>query len=373
MRRTCSGRRPWTLFLTASLAVGCQQSDQALPFALGDGEGTTLTVGSEGGVVSLPPSFSIDLPAGAVSAPVTIAVTPRLDAPFPSDQGTPVPGTAFDMGPVGTALDAPARVELAVDASLLGGDDDVRLALGLVREDGSVSTSQGRYDAANGLLSAEIDEIGPVAAVVSADAIPVALESPPALLGGAIPPPEDPSPVGPAAASAGGVEFTASCSPTGRQCFSSGMIRLWADDVVRDRLGDRVFLLDPSLDASLDFLSFDANGLPTELVGSIRLGGELRARLNTSVTRYGVEDGVTTGPSVTPTATPLQVSGNVMVVSQTTGADGSVAFDEEVEFSVTGIGTSEMLVVELQAEMEFDNDVGPPSVGLLTAHIRLRR
>lgn len=373
MRTLSPLRRPCTVLLVPWFALGCQQTDQALPFELSEGEVASLTVGTSGGTVSLPPSFSIDFPAGALSGSVTVSVTPRIDAPFPGDEGTPVPGTAFDVDPVGTVLSQPALVELAVDPTLLEVGEDVRLELALIRQDGSVATFQGVYDVTNGLLAAEVDELGPVAAVVSDDAIAVSLGDPPTLDGGSMAPPVSPAPSGPALSSHGGVEFTASCSPDARQCLSSGLIRLWADDVVHERLGDHMFLLDPSVDARLDFISFDANGLPTELVGSITVAGQLRARLNSTVTRREVDDGVTTGPSTDPTATPIDISGNVMVVSQTTTQDGVIEFDEQLEFAVTGIGTSEMLVVEVEAEIEFENQDGSATTGILTAHLRLRR
>ncbi|MDX1494741.1 MAG: hypothetical protein R3253_11805, partial [Longimicrobiales bacterium] len=186
-------------------------------------------------------------------------------------------------------------------------------------------------------------------------------------------PPAAPAPSGPAATSHGGVEFTAACAPDARRCFSSGVIRLWADDVVRQRLGDNIFLLSPEVSAALDFLSFDANGVPTELSGSISVNGKLRARLNSTVSRRTVNDGVTTGPSTTPTATPLEISGSVMVISQTTTLDGSIEFNEELEYAVTGIGTSEMLIVEVEAEIDFKNQDGSFTTGILTAHVRLRR
>lgn len=373
MRRLSPQRRFVVAAALAASVAGCQQSDQTLPFELAEGEGAALTVGSQGGAVSVPPSFSIDFPAGALGGSVTIAVTPRIDAPFPGDQGTPVPGTAFDIGPVGTVLAAPARVEVAVPPELLEVGEDVRLSLALIREDNSVVTFQGVYDVTNGVLAADIDALGPVAAVVSSDAIAVTLGAPAPLGGGSMTPSTAPAPSGPSLSSHGGVEFSASCSPDARRCFSSGLIRLWADDVVRSRLGNNIFLLSPEVDAHLDFISFDQNGLPTELSGSIRVNGQLRARLNSTVTRRAISDGVTTGPSANPTPTPLEISGNVLIISQTTSDDGSIEFNEQLDFAVTGIGTSEMLVVEVEAEIDFDNQDGSVSTGILTAHLRLRR
>lgn len=373
MRAPTPHRRLAVAAALSIVVVACQQTDQALPFELAEGEAATVTIGTSGGTVSVPPSFSLDIPAGALSGSVPVEVTPRIGSPFPGGEGSPVPGTAFDVGPVGTVLQTPARVEIAVDPALLGIGEDVRLALALVREDGSLATFQGAYDLTNGVLAADVDELGPVAAVITSDAIAVDLGAPPALGGGSMTPPAAPAPTGPAATSHGGVEFTAACAPDARRCFSSGVIRLWADDVVRQRLGNDLFLLSPEVEASLDFLAFDANGVPTQLSGSISVNGQLRARLNSTVTRRTLDDAVSTGPSTTPAPTPLEISGSVMVVSQTTTKDGFVEFNEELEFAVTGIGTSEMLVVEVEAEVEFDNQDGSTSTGVLTAHLRLRR
>ncbi|MDX1494151.1 MAG: hypothetical protein R3253_08840, partial [Longimicrobiales bacterium] len=167
MRRLSPHRRLGVAAALSLLLVGCQQSDQALPFELAEGEGAELTVGTTGGTVSLPPAFSIDFPSGSLGGPVTVAVTPRIGAPFPGDEGTPVPGTAFDIGPVGTPLAAPARIRLAVDPALLEVGEDVRLALALVQEDGSVVTYDGAYDLTNGVLVADVDQLGAVAVLTA--------------------------------------------------------------------------------------------------------------------------------------------------------------------------------------------------------------
>jgi hypothetical protein len=349
------------------LVVGCQQADQSLPFELADGEGASLTIGPNGGLVSLPPSFSLDFPAGSLPSPVSVAVTRLIAAPFPSDAGAPVPGTSYDVDV------PPGTVEIAVDAELLEVGDEVRLVVAVLGEDGEVSTYIGTYDVTNGMLAADIDVIGDISAVVSVDAIPVAFGPPDALGGGSVPAPSSPAPSGASPTSHGGVEFTATCAPDARQCYSSGLIRLWADEVVRERMGDRLFLLDPTVAASLDFISFDAEGVPTELVGIVSVGGDLRARFNSYVTSYVLEESVTTGPSVSAQPTNLQVSGNLMIVEQTTTSGGSVAFDEEFEFGITGIGTSEMLVIRVDVELDFNNADGSVTTGLVIAHVRLRR
>lgn len=375
MRKPCPIERLLAVAGLLVLAAGCQQADQTLPFELAAGEGATLTIGTSGGTISVPPSFSLSFPAGALTASVSVDVTPRVSAPFPSDAGIPVPGSAFDVGPVGTILALPARVEIGVPADLLEPGDDVRLSVALLRQDGSVATFGGTYDVTNGILTAEIDELGPVAAVISADAIPVLSGVPDSLSGGSFPPPPPapPAPSGAALANHGGIEFSASCSLEARQCFTSGLIRVWADDTVRGRLGDDLFLLNPNVQANFDFVEFDQNGVPISVVGSVSIDGDLRARLNSTVSSYGIEDGATTGQTADPTVTTVQVTGNLLILGETMTSAGDIQFNEEVRFGITGIGTSEMLTLEFTADVEFDNDDGSVTVGQVTAHIRLRR
>lgn len=352
--------------------VGCQQADQSLPFDLAAGDEATATIGPSGGILSVPPSFSVSIPSGALGSSIALDVARRTAGPFPSDAGAPIPGTAFDLGPVGTQLNTPAEVQVAVPPELLAEGEDLRLSLALQRQDGSIVSLGGTYDVTNGLLRAQIDEIGPVAAVVAMDAIALASDAPPVLGGGSFPAPAPPGPVGPAATSHGGVEFNAECSPSARQCFSSGLIRLWSDQSLRNRLGAQLYLLNPTVSVRLDFLSFDPNGVPTEVTGSVLVSGDLRARFNSSVTKLDLQEGATTGPTTSAVATPLQVAGNLMIIQQTTTLDNVVEFNEEIEFGIAGIGTTEMMTIQLEAELDFENSDGSTVTGTVIAHVRLR-
>lgn len=372
MRKYCSFERLFAVGLCVLLVNGCQQADQILPFELAEGEGATATIGPSGGALSVPPSFSLSIPSGALTSAVAVDVARRITAPFPSDAGSAVPGTAFDIGPVGTTLNEMAMVEIAVPPELLGAGQDLRLSVAVLRQDGSVASFGGTYDVTNGVLRAAIDELGPVAAIVALDAIALGNEVPPVLGGGSFPAPAPPAPSGPALTSHGGVEFAAECSPGARQCFSSGLIRVWADQTLRDRLGEQLFLLNPTVSVNLDFVSFDLAGVPTEVVGSVSVSGDLRARFNSTISSYDLRDGATTGPTTAPVATPLQVSGNLMIIDQTTTEGGSAEFNEEVEFAITGIGTTEMMTIRLEAELEFKNSDGSVVTGTVIAHIRLR-
>jgi hypothetical protein len=46
---------------------------------------------------------------------------------------------------------------------------------------------------------------------------------------------------------------------------------------------------------------------------------------------------------------------------------------ESVEFDVSGVGTSDLLTIQIDGEIEFTNASGPPTVGNLVAQVRLRR
>ena len=50
----------------------------------------------------------------------------------------------------------------------------------------------------------------------------------------------------------------------------------------------------------------------------------------------------------------------------------TVNVNEEVGYSITGIGTTQMMTIELEVELRFANDVGPDTVGIITAQVRLR-
>jgi len=372
MRKYSNLERLWSVAVAAFLVTGCQQTDQQLPFELAEGEGATLSIGPAGGTLSVPPSFSLEFPTGSLPTSTSVSAMPLITDPFPQDAGGPVPGTAFDVGPVGTTLGEPARVEMAVDPTLLELGEDVLLSIAVQRATGEVSTFESTYDLTNGVLVAEVDELGPMAAVVSVDAIAVLSEAPPSLLGGTFPPPAPtPAPSGSAGAP-GTLVFQANCSPASRPCFTTGLIRLWADDVIVERMGNEIFLVNPAVRVRLDFLTFDQFGLPTEVVGEIAIGGDLRARFNSTVTGYDLEEGVTTGPGTTPSPTTVNVSGSVMTIGQTTSASGVVEFDDDVAFSIVGIGTTQMMVAELEAEVEFENDDNSVTYGYITAHVRLR-
>ena len=123
------------------LVPGClPQQDQSLPLQLEEGATAAKTIGVAGGVISYPPDFSLEVPAGALSSSASLTVASRLSGPFPSEAGLVLPGTAFDISPAGLTLASPARVEVRVPESLLEVGDVVRLAIALLKPDGSIVT-----------------------------------------------------------------------------------------------------------------------------------------------------------------------------------------------------------------------------------------
>ena len=151
------------------------------------------------------------------------------------------------------------------------------------------------------------------------------------------------------------------------------MIRVWADALVRERLGEQLYLLNPTVEGHLDFFDFDLAGLPTRVVGSITVEGDVRAKFNSSVTRLDMDDGVLTGPPGTePAPTDVSVTGNTLIFGQTTSTDGTLEFDEPFEFGITGVGTTQMMTIRVEAELEFDNSDGSIDIGVVVAHVRLR-
>jgi len=363
---------------TTLLAVlsACQQSDQVLPFEVDPAQLQSVSVNANGGIVSVPPSFSIEFFSGTLTGSQTVTAQQRLTA-FPSDAGVVVPGTAFDVGPAGTALnpDAPARVQISVPSALLAAGNELALAVGLLRPDNSIVTGVTSYDLTNGLLTADVYELGPVAAVISNDAITVQdLADLPPLDGGAITP-VSPAPVGPALAPAhiDGVQFTAECSPGERSCLTSGIAQLWVDDVVRERLGDEIVLVNTTVEASLEFFSF-TSAVPDSAVGYLRIDGDLRARINSVIASRKVGDEVAlyTGngsDAYNPDATAISISGSSMTLEFTSRDDDP----QTLAFDISGVGTSDLLTIQIEGTIDFANASGPPTVGTIVAQVRLRR
>jgi hypothetical protein len=355
------------LALVLGSLSACQQVDQRLPFELDEGGQTTI--GNSGGLISLPPNFSMQVPSGALTSNTTVTAAERLTA-FPSSAGVVVSGLMFDVGPAGTGLAAPATVQIAVPTDLLQFGDELALSIALFKPSGAIDVPTATYDLTSGLLTAQIDTLGAVAAVVSADAIPVGgISSLPPLGGGSISP-TSPAPAGPAAAPQfGGVVFEASCSTFAQQCFSSGIVQVWADDVVYDHLGEDIILMNTTVSGSIEFFNFVGN-VPTQVYAYMAVTGDLRTRLNGSVVGRRVDDEVVlfTGPGTSASPTTVTFSGGNMILAQT-----SEDSPEVIGYGVTGIGTGEQLTLRLEGDLEFTDENGDTEIGIIVAHVRLRR
>ncbi len=359
------------LALLSAALTACQQTDQELPFELAGGG--QQTIGINGGLISVPPSFSLEFPAGSLTGNTTVTADTRLAA-FPSTSGTVVPGFAYDVGPAGTQLATPARVQIAVPPDLLAAGQDLSLAVALLTQGGSIVTQVTSYDLVNGLLTAYIDELGPVAAVVATDAIPVGdISNIPNLGGGSIAPPSpSPIPVGPAGTHVpGSVAFTASCSTSEQRCFSSGIVSIWVDDIVRNRLGADIVLFNTTVDATFEFYAFNLFNVPTMAYGWLELDGELRTRLNSVVAgrRVGDEVELFTGNGTSASGTAVTFTGNLMTLAQTSEGD-----PESLEYGIAGVGTGEQLTVQFEGTINFSRpSPQPPDVGRVVVQVRLRR
>ena len=245
-------RPPAPLALIAALATtlyGCQQSDQELPFGLDPSAGQTVTVNASGGTVSVPPSFSIDFPPGALTGSESVTAQQRLTVAFPADAGSRCSGARpTTSAPAGTQLSpiAPARVRIggAAEALLEAGDE---LSLSVASPAARRLDRHGRRPATtspNGILTADVYELGPGGSRARR-------ERRDSVIGdiGDVPPlgwwrhhgraPTGERAVGRACLRwPSGSTSPPSCSP-GEPVAASrpGIARLWVDDVTRDRLG----------------------------------------------------------------------------------------------------------------------------------------
>ena len=347
-------------------AQGCLlQQDQRLPLELAEGEGAAKTIGTAGGVISYPPDFSLDVPAGALSSSASLTVAPRISGPFPPEAGTVLPGTAYDISPVGLMLASPARVEIRVPEILLEPGDDVRLGIALLKPDGSIVVSTDAYDVTSGFLSAPLEQLGSVAAVIEIDAIEIEAGVPPTLGGGSFS--GAPSPVaGSASTSDANDRYESSCSPAARPCFSSGLVRVWISEALRDRLGESLVIVSMTVLTDLDFVSFDAAGQPTSAVGQIFVQGTLKARLGQTVTSYGFDEHLVTGSGGSPTVTSVTITGNEITFGSMSGGSNTL------EFGLTPIATGQLLTLRIEEEIDLENNDGSTTTGTVIMHVRLR-
>jgi hypothetical protein len=107
---------------------------------------TSSVIGQDGGSVSTPGGASVTIPAGALTASLTVTVTPS-SAPGPS--GTTMVGPQYDLGPDGTTFAKPATVTLAFDPA--------RIPAGKSAKDVVVYTSSGGSSSFTRLPTTPVD------------------------------------------------------------------------------------------------------------------------------------------------------------------------------------------------------------------------
>jgi hypothetical protein len=146
------------------------------------------------------------------------------------------------------------------------------------------------------------------------------------------------------------------------------MVQVWASKALLDRLGGTLVILSPRLEADLVFSGLDANGLPTQALGSLSLKGTLRAQLGGGVSSYEVDESFRTGSgSDVPLATGVRFAGNKLILSRT--SDGN---DRTMEYGLGPIGTGRLLTLRVEEEVEMENDDGSVTKGTVILFARLR-
>jgi hypothetical protein len=123
----------------------------------------------------------------------------------------------------------------------------------------------------------------------------------------------------------------------------------------------------------IDFISFDEDGIPLEISGSLTFGGELRARLRNGVMGHPLNAGLRTGTWNVADPTGLSVDGNELVIETMTRWDGELVTGERVAFQVAQIGTSASLKLRFELPITFSDIDGGETEGTIVAHLRLRR
>ena len=358
-----------------ALLAGCLQLDQELPFELEEGASVSRSIGPLGGILSLPSGVSLVIPVGALRNSTQITLTPRLDASFPDDAGRIIPGTVFDVAPADLGLLVPARVAIRLPTKDVPAADAVRLGVAQASAGRSSLIALGSFDGTSGLLTASLDALGPVAAVVADDAIPLGQGQPPTLPGGTFATGasgvESPygagAPGGPLVTD-GFQRFEASCRPAARRCFSSGLVQVWASSELLDRLGGTLAILTPRLQADLSFGGIGADGLPTQTAGSLSIRGTLRVLMSGGVSSYEVDETFRTGTgSPDPILTGVRFSGNKLILART--SDGN---DRTMEYGIAAVGTGRMLTLRVEEEVELENDDDTVTKGKVILFVRLR-
>lgn len=132
-----------TLWLTGCSGGGSESADASAPPA-----GTAPTIGAAGGTVALPDGASVTVPAGALSAAVTVRVAMDASGAPALPAALAAAGSTYAITPHGSEFDLPVQVRVPVPAATLQPDEQLKLAKAqpggdwLVLADSSVQDGQ---------------------------------------------------------------------------------------------------------------------------------------------------------------------------------------------------------------------------------------
>jgi hypothetical protein len=240
----------------ALATIGCS------PDVIEPNEGpVSATLTEVGGWISTPLGAAVSFPAGALTSNTVVTLSSAQN-PGALEGSAALAGTAFRLEPAGLVLARPAMVELRIPAS---GDDGWLASIVNVMPDGRiVELGHTWVDRTNGIIRAEITELGTVVAVRphAAGVVHVTpLESGVHAAGS--------NPAIASMGSAHGSGFTMQCGSEGARC--SGISAQLGGNLLGRSIG-RAALVYPELTGTLQL----ADG---SVEGSVVLAGSLRAEI----------------------------------------------------------------------------------------------
>jgi hypothetical protein len=157
--------------LACIVALGCAGSSDGNPAAAADGETLRMTIGKEGGELvgkegTALAGLHLRVPAGALSTPTEIAITPASDA-MPLPKTAVRCGPLFALAPAGLKLAVPGTLTLPFDEQAVTDqnrfDDEVKVWVA----DGDHWGQQKQIDSSEGAVTVEIAALDNVAAGVN--------------------------------------------------------------------------------------------------------------------------------------------------------------------------------------------------------------
>ena len=166
----------------AGVGAACQQ-EQSLPFSVDQTATVEKTIGNAGGTVSTPAGAALVFPSGAVNASTPVTVAPAAPTTRIAAIGAPVATTSITITPAGQTLRAPAQFETRISPSAAQREDAWLSVVLLETPDGVRVFPNVGIDLSNGILRADIDQLGTLTAIVPPEGahFPVKAGTPPAL------------------------------------------------------------------------------------------------------------------------------------------------------------------------------------------------